>query len=77
MAGGYDVRALYPELFEGVDPDTEMRVVSNFGSDAHEGRKASRRDVELALLLATGKISREQFRALARAEIRPGRTDTP
>ncbi|MDY7544612.1 hypothetical protein [Cryobacterium sp. 5B3] len=69
MAGGYDVRALYPELFEGVDPDTAMRVVSNFGSDAHEGREASRRDVELALLLATKKISPQEFQDLALAEL--------
>ena len=68
MAGGYDVQALYPELFEGVDSEITRRVASNVGSDAHEGYEASRRDVELALLLATGKISHEQFKAIARAE---------
>ena len=68
MAGGYNVRELYPELFDGVDPEIARRVVSNFGSDAHEGYEASRRDVELALLLATGQISHEQFKAIARAE---------
>ena len=73
MAGGYNVRELYPELFEGVDPAIAKRVASNFGSDAHEGFEASRRDVELSLLRATGKITREQFRAIALAESsRPG-----
>lgn len=69
MTTGYDVRALYPDLFEGVDPDTAERLVSNFGSDAHEGYEASRRDVELMILRATDKISSEQFKALVRAEI--------
>ena len=69
MSGGYDVRALYPDLFEGVDPVTAERLVSNFGSDAHEGYEASRRDVELMVLLSTDKISTEQFKVLARAEI--------
>lgn len=69
MTTGYDVRALYPDLFEGVDPVTAERLVSNFGSDAHEGYEASRRDVELMILRATDKISNEQFKALVRAEI--------
>lgn len=69
MAGGYDVRALYPDLFEGVEATSAMRVVSNFGSDAHEGREASRRDVELALLLATKEISPHQFLGRALAEL--------
>ena len=72
MAGGYNVRELYPDLFEGVDPAIAKRVASNFGSDAHEGFEASRRDVELSLLRATGKITREQFREIALAELRPG-----
>ena len=69
MAGGYDVQALYPELFLGVDEATARRVGSNFGSDAHEGREASRRDVELAVLLATKKISPQEFQDLAFAEL--------
>lgn len=69
MAGGYDVQALYPELFRGVDEATARRVVSNFGNDAHEGREASRRDVELAVLLATKKISPQEFQDLAFAEL--------
>lgn len=69
MAGGYDVRPLYPELFAGVADEIATRVASNFGSDAHEGREASRRDVELALLLATKKISPQEFQDLAFAEL--------
>jgi len=69
MTGGYDVQALYPDLFEGVDPVTASRIVSGFGSDAHEGYEANRRDVELIVLLATDKISTEQFKALARADV--------
>lgn len=69
MTAGYDVRALHPDLFVGVDEAVARRVASNFGSDAHEGREASRRDVELAVLLATKKISAEQFRVLAFAEL--------
>jgi hypothetical protein len=75
MADGYDVQALYPDLFEGVDPVTAERLVSSFGSDAHEGYEASRRDVELMILRATDKISSEQFKALARAEIELPATD--
>ncbi|WP_104165915.1 Fic family protein [Cryobacterium sp. N22] len=69
MAGGYDVRALHPDLFEGVEATSARRVVSNFGSDAHEGRQASRRDVELAVLLATKRISPHQFQDRALAEL--------
>ncbi|POH63001.1 hypothetical protein C3B61_15090 [Cryobacterium zongtaii] len=69
MTAGYDVQALYPDLFEGVDPDTTMQIASNFASDAQEGYEASRRDVELMVLLSTDQISTEQFKALARAEI--------
>ena len=69
MTGGYDVQVLFPELFEGVDSETAWRVASNFGSDAHEGREASRRDVELMLLLATGTITHDEFVALALADI--------
>jgi hypothetical protein len=69
MTAGYDVQVLYPDLFEGVDPATARQLASGFGSDAHEGYEATRRDVELAVLLATDQISTEQFKALARAEI--------
>lgn len=69
MTSGYDVQASYPELFQGVDNATARRVVSNFGSDAHEGREASRRDVELALLLAMKKISPQEFQELSFAEL--------
>lgn len=73
MAGGYDVHEMYPDLFVGVDGVTLRRVVSNFGSDGHEGREATRRDVELALLLATKKISPREFQDLAFAELGIGR----
>lgn len=69
MAGGYDVQALYPDLFEGVDPDLTQQIASNFASDAQDGYEANRRDVELMVLLSTDQISTEQFKALARAEI--------
>jgi hypothetical protein len=69
MTDGYDVQALYPDLFEGVDKTTARRVASNFGNDAHEGREATHRDVELALLLAAKKISPEEFQDLAFAEL--------
>ena len=69
MTAGYDVQGLYPDLFEGVNETTARRVASNFGSDAHEGREATRRDVELALLLATKKISPQEFQDLAFAEL--------
>jgi hypothetical protein len=69
MTAGYDVQALYPDLFEGVDEPTAQRVTSNFGNDAHEGREATHRDVELALLLAAKKISPEEFQDLAFAEL--------
>jgi hypothetical protein len=48
---------------------TARRVVSNFGSDAHEGREATYRDVELVLLVATTKISPREFQDLALAEL--------
>jgi hypothetical protein len=69
MAVGCDVQALYPDLFEGVDPDLTQQIASNFASDAQEGYDATRRDVELMVLLSTDQISTEQFKALARAEI--------
>jgi hypothetical protein len=69
MTAVYDVHALYLDLFEGVDETTARRVASNFGNDAHEGREANRRDVELALLLATKTISPQEFQALAFAEL--------
>ena len=69
MTAGYDVQALYPDLFEGVDPDLTQQIASNFASDAQEGYVATRRDVELLVLLATERISTEQFKVLARAEI--------
>lgn len=69
MTAGYDVQALYPDLFEGVDPDLTQQIASNFASDAQEGYEATRRDVELMVLLSTDQISTEQFKALARAEI--------
>ncbi|POH64911.1 hypothetical protein C3B59_09325 [Cryobacterium zongtaii] len=69
MTAGYDVQALYPDLFEGVDSDLTRQIASNFASDAQEGYEANRRDVELAVLLSTDQISTEQFKALARAEI--------
>lgn len=69
MADGYDVQALYPDLFEGVDPDLTQQIASGFGSDAQEGYEATRRDVELLILRATDKISSEQYVALVRAEI--------
>jgi len=69
MTAGYDVHALYPDLFVNVDEPTARRVASNFGSDAHEGREATHRDVELALLLATEKISPQEFQDLAVTEL--------
>ena len=69
MTAGYDVQALYPDLFEGVDPDLTQQIASNFASDAQEGYEATRRDVELMVLLSTDQISTEQFKVLARAEI--------
>jgi hypothetical protein len=69
MAGGYDVQALYPDLFDGVDPDLRQQIASNFASDAQEGYDATRRDVELMVLLSTDQISTAQFKVLARAEI--------
>ena len=69
MAGGYDVRALYPDLFEGIDEDLASQIASGFGSDAHEGYEANRRDVELMLMYATDQITRAEFTTLARVEI--------
>lgn len=69
MAGGYDVQALYPDLFESVDPGLTRQIASNFRSDAQEGYEATLRDVELMELLSTDQISTEQFKVLARAEI--------
>ena len=69
MAAGYDVQALYPDLFEGVDPDLAQQIASNFASDAQEGYEAPRRDVELMVLLSTDQITTEQFKALVRAEM--------
>ena len=69
MTAGYDVQALYPDLFEGVDPDLTQQIASNFASDAQEGYEATRRDVELMVLLSTDQITTEQFKALVRAEM--------
>lgn len=69
MTAGHDVRGLYPDLFEGVDETAARKVASNFGNDAHEGREATHRAVELALLLATKKISPQVFQDLAFAEL--------
>jgi hypothetical protein len=75
MAGGYDVQALYPDLFEDVGPVLTHQIASNFASDAQEGYEATRRDVELIILLSTDKISSEQFEMIVRAEIGLPTTD--
>lgn len=68
-AAGVNVFELYPDLFDGVDEGIRRRVVSNFGSDAHEGWEPNRPDVELMVGYATGRISKAEYLRAAFAEV--------
>jgi hypothetical protein len=72
-AAGVNVSELYPDLFVGVDEAVRRRVVSNFGSDAHEGWEANRADVELMVGYATGRISKAEYMRAAFAEVEDSR----
>lgn len=68
-ASGVDVSELYPDLFEGVDEAVRRRVVSNFGSDAHEGWEPNRPDVELMVGYAVGRVSKAEYLRAAFSEV--------
>lgn len=75
-AAGVNVFELYPDLFDGVDEGIRRRVVSNFGSDAHEGWEPNRPDVELMVGYATGRISKADYMRAAFAEVEDTRQHT-
>lgn len=75
-AAGVNVSELYPDLFDGVDEGIRRRVVSNFGSDAHEGWEPNRPDVELMVGYATGRISKAEYMRAAFAEVEDTRQHT-
>lgn len=58
---GFDFDKRWPELFEGLDAEQQLRARNNLAASWHEGFAISRDDVADLVALVKGEISGDEY----------------